>query len=270
MTEQDGKTAHRARVRKQRPSLRLLVADLYRGTDPVTVGFRYFLLGFDLVTVAYFVTVSFFFDSTIWEIDVAIGVLMALDVGARTWIAPRFWRHVVRPSTLFDLIVVASLLMPAFESLAFLRILRAQRIAVSYQVLGHLKHLSPWLEEKELAVRAGLNLFVFVFVMSGIIFVFQHRGNPGLHTYADAVYYTVTTLTTTGYGDVVLTGTWGRLLSVIVMIVGVSLFLNLVRAVLRPAGIYLKCTGCGLIRHDRDAIHCKHCGTLLNHRHGSV
>lgn len=270
MTEQDGKKPRHARVRAHRPPLRLLVADLYRGSDPVTVAFRYFLLVFDLVTVCYFVTVSFFFESTIWEVDVGIGVVMALDVGARIWIAPRTLHHLARLSTVFDLIVVASLLIPGFESLAFLRILRAQRIAVSYQVLGQLKHLSPWLEEKELAVRAGLDLFVFVFVMSGIIFVFQHRGNPGLHTYADAVYYTVTTLTTTGYGDVTLTGTWGRLLSVLVMIVGVSLFLNLVRAVLQPTGIYLKCTGCGLIRHDRDAIHCKHCGTLLNHRHESV
>jgi voltage-gated potassium channel len=45
--------------------------------------------------------------------------------------------------------------------------LRARRIAVSYPVLGQLKRLSPWLEEKEMAVRAGLDLFVFVFVMSG-------------------------------------------------------------------------------------------------------
>lgn len=258
------------RVRAHRPTLRLLVADLYRGSDPVTVAFRYALLLFDLATVGYFVVFTFIAESGPWIVDVSIGAIMGLDVAARAWIAPRLFRHLLRVSTLFDLVVVASLLMPGLESLAFLRILRARRIAVSYQVLGQLKHLSPWLEEKELAVRAGVDLFVFVFVMSGVIFAFQHRINPNLHTYADAVYYTVTTLTTTGFGDVTLVGDAGKMLAVVVMIVGVSLFLNLVRAVLRPSGIYLKCSGCGLIRHDRDAIHCKHCGTLLNHEHAGI
>lgn len=258
------------RVRAHRPSLRLRVADLYRGSDPVTVAFRYVLLAFDLATVVYFVVFSFIAEVTPWQADLAIGIVMALDVGARLWIAPRPFRHLLRLSTIFDLVVVASLLVPGLESLAFLRILRARRIAVSYQVLGQLKRLSPWLEEKEMAVRAGLDLFVFVFVMSGVIFALQHRVNPEVRTYADAVYFTVTTLTTTGFGDITLTGQWGRILSVIVMIVGVSLFLNLVRSVLRPTGIYLKCGGCGLIRHDRDAIHCKHCGTLLNHEHQGI
>lgn len=263
----------RSTNRKPRPRLRrmrLLLADLYRGSDPTTVAFRYGLFAFDILTVTYFVAASFISESGIWEVDLVIGLIMGLDVAARLIIAPRPIRHLLRLATLFDLVVLASLLIPGLESLAFLRILRARRIAVSYQVLGELKRLSPWLEEKELAVRAGVDLFVFIFVMSGAIFALQHRLNPNLHTFGDAVYFTVTTLTTTGFGDIVLTGQWGRMLSVIVMIVGVSLFLNLVRAVLRPAGIYVRCTGCGLVRHDRDAIHCKHCGTLLNHDHRGI
>lgn len=266
MTEDRARDALRRR-RSLLRTWRLRLADLYRGKDPVTVAFRYGLFAFDILTVTYFVAVSFISDSGIWEIDLAIGLVMALDVAARLIIAPRPIRHLLRLSTIFDLVVLASLLVPGLESLAFLRILRARRIAVSYQVLGELKRLSPWLEEKEMAVRAGVDLFVFIFIMSGIIFALQHRVNPGLQTFGDAVYFTVTTLTTTGFGDIVLTGQWGRMLSVIVMIVGVSLFLNLVRAVLRPTGIYLKCSGCGLFRHDRDAIHCKHCGTLLKHEH---
>ncbi|PWR23543.1 potassium channel family protein [Zavarzinia compransoris] len=270
MTDQKTATAKPRRRRPFGRTLRLRLADLYRGSDPLTVAFRYGLFVFDLATIVYFVGVSFVAESGFWQIDLAIGVLMALDVAARFVIAPRPLRHLLLPSTLFDLVVVASLLVPGLESLAFLRILRARRIAVSYQVLGELKRLSPWLEEKEMAVRAGLDLFVFIFIMSGVIFALQHRVNPGIHTFADAIYFTVTTLTTTGFGDVVLVGQWGRLLSVIVMIVGVSLFLNLVRAVLRPTGVYVKCTGCGLIRHDRDAIHCKHCGTLLRHDHQGI
>ena len=44
----------------------------------------------------------------------------------------------------------------------------------------------------------------------------------------------------------------------------VTLFLGLVRAVLRAAEGPLSVTHCGLQRHDQDAVHCKACGQLLN------
>lgn len=40
--------------------------------------------------------------------------------------------------------------------------------------------------------------------------------------YIDALYFTVAMLTTTGFGDITLPGTAGRLLSILMMIVGVS------------------------------------------------
>ena len=57
---------------------------------------------------------------------------------------------------------------------------------------------------------------------------------------------------------------YGFLLTIVIMICGVSLFLRLVQVVLRPAKVEHKCPTCGLIRHDYDAVHCKACGTLLN------
>ena len=68
----------------------------------------------------------------------------------------------------------------------------------------------------------------------------------------------------TGFGDITLTGTPGHRLSVIIMIFGVTLFLRLVQVLLRPAKVRYSCPTCGLQRHDRDAVHCKTCGTILN------
>ena len=66
-----------------------------------------------------------------------------------------------------------------------------------------------------------------------------------------------------GFGDVVLKDTSGRLLSVIIMVVGVALFLRMVQTIFRPAKVHVVCAGCGLSRHDTDAVHCKHCGRLM-------
>ena len=75
---------------------------------------------------------------------------------------------------------------------------------------------------------------------------------------------TVTTLTTTGFGDVILQGTGGRLLAVFIMVLGFALFLRLVQTLFQPARIAHRCQTCGLSRHERDAVCCKACGEPLN------
>ena len=98
---------------------------------------------------------------------------------------------------------------------------------------------------------------------TGLIYALQYRYNPEIQNYADALYFTVTTLTTTGFGDITLTGTSGRLLSVGVMIFGVTLFLRLAQVLFRPTKVRHECPECGLRLHDADAVHCKHCGTTI-------
>ncbi|HKH01036.1 MAG TPA: ion channel, partial [Bradyrhizobium sp.] len=67
-----------------------------------------------------------------------------------------------------------------------------------------------------------------------------------------------------GFGDITLSGTMGRLISVVIMIFGVTLFLRLLRVLLQPHKVRFACPTCGLLRHDRDAVHCKACGRVLN------
>jgi voltage-gated potassium channel len=109
-----------------------------------------------------------------------------------------------------------------------------------------------------------VHLLVFIFIMTGVVYESQHAKNPLIANYVDALYFTVTTLTTTGFGDITLTGTWGRLISVVVMIAGVTLFLRLAQVLFRPTKVRFPCPQCGLQRHDLDAVHCKACGVVLN------
>ncbi|MGE3248086.1 MAG: potassium channel family protein, partial [Beijerinckiaceae bacterium] len=71
-------------------------------------------------------------------------------------------------------------------------------------------------------------------------------------------------LTTTGFGDITMTDTSGRMLAVIIMILGVALFLRLIQTIFRPQKVAYPCPDCGLKRHEPDAVHCKHCGHILN------
>ena len=82
----------------------------------------------------------------------------------------------------------------------------------------------------EEAIIAVVNLGVFLFIMTGIVYEIQHWRNPEIANYFDALYFTVWALTTTGFGDIALKGSLGRLISILIMIFGVTLFLRLLQA----------------------------------------
>ena len=65
-------------------------------------------------------------------------------------------------------------------------------------------------------------------------------------------------------GDIVLPGTLGKLTAIVTMIIGISLFVRLAQAIVRPYKVTFPCPQCGLSRHDADAVHCKACGHVLN------
>jgi len=238
---------------------------LYDGDTPAAHRFRYGLLVFDLVTIA-FVIVSSFLQTPGTEIaDAVIGVILMADFLARLWIARSRFRMLFSLYGLIDILVIVSMLAPIVgEGLAFLRVARVLRLLRSYTMVKRLRQDFPWFRRHEQVIMASMNLGVFIFVMTALVYETQHYTNAKINNYADALYYTVTALTTTGFGDIVLEGTGGRMIAVIIMIFGVSLFLRLIQVLLRPDKADFQCPDCGLSRHDRDAVHCKACGRVLN------
>lgn len=246
-------------------ALKSQLKDLYEGNDETGHRFRYGLLAFDLATILFLIVSSFLHSPHSEIADLAIGAVIFADFAARFWLSDNKKQFLISPFGLVDLVVIASLLAPFLgEGLAFLRIARALRLLRSYQLLARLRQDFGWFSRHEQTVLAALNLFVFVFVMTALVYETQHYANPAIANYADALYFTVTALTTTGFGDIVLQGSSGRFISVIIMIFGVSFFLRLVQVMLRPERVEHKCPHCGLKRHDFDAVHCKHCGNILN------
>ncbi|MFP3920945.1 MAG: potassium channel family protein [Dichotomicrobium sp.] len=243
-----------------------IIRDLYYGRHPYARAFRFTLLAIDTLTLIYFIAVTALpqYD---WLriIDIVIGIYIALDLIARlvASYSPRsYFREI---STWTDIAVLASLMVPAAaEDYLFLRILRIFRLLRSYHMLRDLRELSPFFRRHEEVVNSVVNLLVFVFAISALVFVLQYRTNEGINNYLDALYFTVSALTTTGFGDIVLEGTIGRLLSVVILVIGVGLFLRLIQVVFRPSKVHYTCPDCGLKQHDADAVHCKHCGRVLN------
>ena len=246
--------------------LRRALRLLYTGRSRRARLFRYGLLAFDVLTIGYFLVVSFIHTAPWMRVaDFAFALIIALDFAARLFIAPNRLRFLRQLPTVADIVVIVSLAGSfVFENLAYLRVLRALRLMRSYHMLNALRDISPAFRRNEHVIIAATNLLVFVFVVSAMVYTFQAPVNPAISNYIDALYFTVTTLTTTGYGDIILTGAGGRLLAVGIMVFGAALFLKLAQAIFRPPKVRHKCPRCGLLHHDPDASHCKHCGQVLN------
>ena len=216
---------------------------LYEGDTPEAHHFRYALLVFDLATILFIVATSFLTRSPAFEwMDVIIGLVILADFSARLLISRTRWRDLLRPATLADMVAIGSFLAPA--------------VGEQVRLPAHLAHPAPPADLS--ADRAASGRLSVLPALRGP----DHRiGEPRRvrlrhdrlrlrdaaldeyedRNYIDALYFTVTALTTTGFGDITLTGTRGRLISVIIMICGVTLFLRLVRVLLRPHKVRFPC-----------------------------
>ncbi|MEF3046312.1 ion channel [Pseudotabrizicola sp. L79] len=239
---------------------------LYTGQSRKARRFRYGLIVFDALTIVYFIaTAALPSSSMITMMNTLLGLPILIDLMARLWISENRRRDLTKIYTLADIAVILSLLLAPLitENLGFLRVLRGLRLIHAYHLLRDLRRESLFFRRHEDAILASVNLFVFIFVTTSLVFVVAFDEGAGLTSYIDALYFTVATLTTTGYGDITMTTPGGKVLTVFIMVVGVALFVQLARAIFQPSKIKYKCPECGLNRHDLDAIHCKHCGEPL-------
>lgn len=243
--------------------LRAFLRRLYYGRTRAALRFQIAVLAVDLAIIAFFVVSPVLRDrpSFLW-VDYGIAALLAADVAARGLASRSLAGWARRPTVWVDIFILVTLLFPhSLANLGFLRILRLWSLSRSGFIWQPLERrgYAEWREVLEDIV----NLVTFLLVTTGFVYTFFFRSGSGIEGYVDAFYFTVATVTTTGFGDIVLPGIWGKLTSIVIMIVGISLFVKLAQALFKQHKVLFPCPRCALQRHDPDAVHCKACGYLL-------
>jgi voltage-gated potassium channel len=102
-------------------------------------------------------------------------------------------------------------------NLRLLRILRLQRVLTDQATFARFERalgipsrdIKGW--QLQLA-RVSLSIFTLLSVATGLIYTAEHRVNPNINSYFDALYFGLTTLTTVGFGDVVPMSWQGKLI----------------------------------------------------------
>ncbi len=251
---------------KTRDKLKKKVRSLFAGKSKQSQQFYIILIIVNLFVFSLFI-IEVAFPERHWlikSIEVFFGLVFTLEYLAQLWVSPKKVKFVFNLFSLIDVLVIGSLFMPLFVgNFAALRLIKWIRVFRIYRIMNLSKIQSQVVARNWDIVASVINFIIFLLVTTAVIYASQVTHNPNINTYIDALYFAVSTLTTTGYGDVTVVGQGGKLISVVAMVVGILLFMHMSRAVFRGKRAHVKCSKCGLSMHELDAVHCRHCGEVI-------
>ena len=236
-----------------------------------------FLIGLNLLICSLFVLESYFpgqaplFNS----IDSIVVSLFIFEFILRLYASRSRLKHLFKPSTILDAVTILPTLFrwfsPTYSTSFFilLRLFRLLRIFRFMRYLADERFFFGKISPELLQVLRLLTTFIILFFISaGLFYSLESGANPKVGSYGDALYYTVITLTTVGFGDIVPVTSSGRMVTTIMVLSGIIFIPWQAGQIVRNwwkigRKRRSKCSQCGLLYHDEDASHCKHCGGVV-------
>lgn len=148
--------------------------------------------------------------------DYLVWAAFAVEYLVKLYLAPSRWRFV--RGHIIDLLVIA---IPVFRPLRVLRLLRFARTGLTLaELLGRARGL---LTHRGLHFVL-LSVLTIILVGAALEFGFEeHAHDANIHSYADALWWAIVTVTTVGYGDQYPVTAAGRGVAVVLMLTGIGL-----------------------------------------------
>lgn len=149
-------------------------------------------------------------------VSVLIWVAFAFDYLVRLYLSEGRWRFV--RSHPMDLLVIVLPMLRPLRAARLLRLLRAGSLLGSAHARAH----------RSLHARVSRYVAAATVLVIGASAVAMYDAeresdDANITSVADALWWAVTTVTTVGYGDRYPTTSWGRVVAVLLMLVGIAL-----------------------------------------------
>ena len=123
--------------------------------------------------------------------------------------------------------LIASIPIPTFGELRILRFLKILRLVARLRKLT--KSIDD-IKEQEYRIpylKVAVVFITAVLLFSSIFHQYEHEVNPEVNSYFDAIWWTVVTSSTVGYGDVAPVTVPGKIVAMVLMLFGIGLFASI-------------------------------------------
>lgn len=221
------------------------------------------------------------YGDLLWTAEVAIAVVFVIEYLLRLYGAQHRVAEFLNAYTMVDLFaILPTLLLVAFPAsifavnVGFLRVLRIVRVLRFYRFTQDAEFFFGTVSDNTLrAMRLLLTVLVLLSASAGLFYSAEQAVNPGVDTFGDAFYYTVVTLSTVGFGDIIPAteaGRWVTVASILAAIIVIPRQASrIVKEWTTREQVSVTCPECGLSYHDPDASHCKACGHVIYQEYDS-
>jgi voltage-gated potassium channel len=230
------------------------------------------------VTVVILETVRGIHAIFLWEffiIDLVSVIIFTIEYFLRLWVCTLYeeyshpitgrLRFAVTPYMIIDALAIFPFYLPliipvTLVDLRFLRILRLFRILRilklgRYSDAVNTFHRILTRKKEELLLALSL-LFIAMVLASALMYYAEHEAQPEIFaSIPHAMWWALVTLATVGYGDVYPVTATGKLLSGVVVIVGIMIFAL-------PTAIFAS----GFVEETerQQEVYCPHCGRKID------
>lgn len=204
-------------------------------------------------------------------------VIFTIEYMVRFYCSPRPFKYAGSFYGVVDLLSILpsylSLIFPGANYLLMVRLLRVLRVFRVLKLFRYLSEANVLLRSMVMSRRKILIFFLSVLVLSvifGSLMYIVEGPENGFTSIPMSIYWTIVTITTVGYGDIVPHTVLGRMIASLAMLTGYSI-------IAVPTGILTAelsqemqkeryrriCIKCGLVGHEREAKYCSSCGVDL-------
>lgn len=204
-------------------------------------------------------------------------ILFTLEYIARIYSSPDRWRYVRSFYGICDLASILptylSIFLPGANYLLIVRLLRVLRVFRVFKLARYISETNTLIRAMLLSRRKIQIFFMVVLVLSivfGSLMYLLEGPDNGFSNIPRSVYWTIVTITTVGYGDIIPHTVLGQIVASLAMLTGYSIIAvptgiltaELAQEMARERNM-ITCEACTKAGHDRDAEYCKFCGEKL-------
>ena len=128
--------------------------------------------------------------------------------------------YIITPSAIVDLLAI----LPAYRSLRILKIFVLFRFLKLFRHARSIHQFFEVLTERKFELITLFALLIFVVFIGGIaIYIAEEQHNSAINNLFDALYWSFITITTVGYGDISPATDIGRVISFVIVILGITM-----------------------------------------------